>query len=70
MFKDEIKTEWRRLNPVYTCADDGFFKAMWNASRETLPGYFAPARLVCWMLKRIWPYGMYQSRQTQGEKRD
>lgn len=46
MLKDEIKTEWRRLNPVYTCADDGFFKAMWNASRETLPGYLAPARLV------------------------
>lgn len=45
MFKDELKTEWQRLDPVYTRPDDGFFKATWNAGRETLPGYFAPARL-------------------------
>lgn len=45
MFKEEIRTEWQRLNPLYTGPQDGFFKAMWNAGRETLPGYFAPARL-------------------------
>lgn len=53
MFKDEFNAEWKRLNPDYTSANDGFFKAMLNASRETLPGYFAPGRLSCWMVKRI-----------------
>ncbi len=64
MFKEELRTEWRRLNPVYTRPNDGFFKAMWNAGRETLPGYFAPARLAWWLIKRFWRYAMTQSNQT------
>lgn len=63
MFKDELQTEWQRLNPVYTKSDDGFFRATWNAGRETLPGYFAPVRLACWMIKRIWLAAMTQSNQ-------
>lgn len=52
MPKEEIRTEWQRLNPVYTGPQDGFLKAIWNAGRETLPGYFAPARLGWWLIKR------------------
>lgn len=61
MFKDELICEWRRLNPVYARPDDGFSKAMWNACRETLPGYFAPARLAWWLIRRFWRYAMTQS---------
>ncbi len=64
MFKEELKTEWQHLNPVYTRPNDGFFKAMWNAGRETLPGYFAPARLAWWLIKRVWRYAVTQSNQT------
>lgn len=58
MFRDELKTEWLRLNPVYTRPGDGLLKAMCNASRETLPGYFAPARLAWWLIRRCWRYAM------------
>lgn len=54
MFKDELKTQWQRLNPTYTRSNDGLLRAAWNAGRETLPGYFAPARLAWWMVKRFW----------------
>lgn len=61
MFKDDHKAEWQRLNPVYTWPDDGFFKTMRDAGRETLPGYFAPARLARWLIKHFWRYAMTQS---------
>lgn len=58
MFTDELKTEWRRLNPSYTRPGDGLFKAMWSAGRETLPGYFSLARLAWWLIRRGWRYAM------------
>jgi len=64
MFKDDLKTEWQRLSPIYTRSEDGLFKAMWNAGRETLPGYFAPAQLAWRLIKRFWRYAMPQSNRT------
>lgn len=64
MFKDDLKTEWQRLNPVYIRPGDGFFKTMWNAGRKTLPVYFAPARMAWRLIKRFWRYAMTQSDQT------
>lgn len=64
MFTDEFKTEWQRLNPVYTGPDDGLFRGMRNAGRETLPGYFAPARLAWWLIKRFWQHAVTQSNQA------
>lgn len=50
MFKDEFWAEWRRLNPVYVKENSGFWLWLGCIFKETVPGYFAPLRMVYWLL--------------------
>ena len=60
MLKDEFWVEWRRLNPVYVKEDSGFWLWLGCLFKETVPGYFAPLRMVYWFLT--------QGRRNAGSK--
>ncbi|MEO5658575.1 MAG: hypothetical protein ABIQ90_02095 [Polaromonas sp.] len=51
MFKDDFKREWCRLNLQYIRPEDGLLATLAGAVRETLPGYFAPLRMLWWLIK-------------------
>jgi hypothetical protein len=66
MFKSELKQEWQRLNPVYVSPEDSLLSAMWHAGKETVPGYFAPARLAWWLVKHgLWAIGHFLEKGGQ-----
>ena len=50
-FKEEFWAEWARLNPMYSTANDGVKDIFVHAFHETLHGYFAPFRMLLWLLK-------------------
>jgi hypothetical protein len=53
-FKDKWLTEWRRLNPKYARPDDNLRQVFGHAFQEGLPAYFAPLRMLWWLLLRSW----------------
>lgn len=50
MFKDEFSVEWKRLNPKHVKPDDGLWATFVGAARETVPGFFAPLRMLWWVI--------------------
>lgn len=53
-FKEQWLGEWRRLNPKYVRPDDNLRQQFWHAFLEGLPAYFAPLRMLWWILKGGW----------------
>lgn len=49
-FKRAASAEWARLNPRYIQSGDSLGCLVVNAARETIPGFFAPAKMALWVL--------------------
>ena len=54
LFRERCRAEWKRLNPRYVGEDDTPGRALMQAAREGVIGYFAPLRLIWWLLIRSW----------------
>ncbi len=53
-FRQRCRTEWQRLHPPSTRANDGVFATLLSACRESVPGYFAPVRFLWWLVVDSW----------------
>ena len=53
-FWDAFAAEWRRLNPVFVQPQDSIIRLFMSGCREGLYGFFAPLRLLWWLLWRSW----------------
>lgn len=53
-FRERCRAEWQRLNSRYVGEDDTPERALVQAAREGILGYFAPLRLIWWLLIRSW----------------
>ena len=50
-FKRAASAQWTMLNPRYpTESGDSYSGLLMNAARETIPGFFAPAKMALWVL--------------------
>jgi hypothetical protein len=52
MFKDDFWQEWRRLNPRCIRPEDGLRVVFFKGFHAGLFGYFAPLRMLWWLLKQ------------------
>ena len=50
LFRERCRAEWKRLNPRYVGEDDTPGRALMQAAREGVIGYFAPLRGVSGIL--------------------
>ena len=50
MFKGEFSAEWTRFNPKHVKPGDGLWATFVGAARETVPGFFAPLRMLWWVM--------------------
>lgn len=53
-FQQRFRQEWVRLNPRLVKPGDSLTQVFVGACRETLPGFFAPIRMLWWLLVRCW----------------
>ncbi len=50
-FKNDFQTEWARLNPPYSGPAEGLKKLFLQGFHEGIHWYFAPLRLMPWLVK-------------------
>lgn len=53
-FQRRLRNEWQRLNPRYVKPEDTFWQSFLGGLREGLQGFFAPLRLLWWLVTRSW----------------
>ncbi len=53
-FHKRLQEEWRRLNPRFTSKDDSLRQSFLGGLREGFHGFWAPLRLLWWLLTRLW----------------
>ena len=56
-FQMRLHTEWRRLNPSFVNADATLWQSFKGGCIEGFWGFFAPARLLWWLLIAGWREG-------------
>lgn len=54
LFRERCRAEWNRLNPRSVGENDSPGRALLLAARDGGIGYFAPLRLIWWLLVRSW----------------
>lgn len=53
-FPQRLRDEWLRLNPRFVKAEDSLGRSFLGGLREGLQGFFAPLRLLWWLVTRSW----------------
>ena len=54
LFKRRCRDEWRRLNPRFVQSDASLGEVFWSACRESGYVFFAPLRMLWWLLLNSW----------------
>lgn len=54
LIRDSIRAEWRRVYPGVPLRSDTLWGHFCKGCREGLAWYFAPLRLVWWILRGGW----------------
>jgi hypothetical protein len=53
-FQARLQEEWQRLNPRFVSMDDSLRQSFLTGLREGFHGFWAPLRLLWWLLTRSW----------------
>lgn len=53
LLKDEFLAEWQSLNPRHVTYNSGFSGWLNGIFKESVVGYFAPLRMLNWLVMRI-----------------
>lgn len=53
-FRQRLRAEWQRLNPRFVLPEHSLGQCFVAACREGLYGFFAPLRLLWWLVTRSW----------------
>lgn len=54
LFVRRCREEWQRLNPTFVRSDASLSESFWGGCREGVYGFFAPLRLLWWLLVTCW----------------